>query len=334
MILALGLGLLCLLLSATYSGTEIGLYSLERVRLQIRAAEGHRPSIALLERLRSPAASLSTLLLGNNIVNSGIAWSGSEVLHRLHGGSLGDVEIELRSTLWVVPIVFVFGEVLPKNLFLRHPATLVLLAWPLYRATEVVLAPVVRGLLATLRFLKRPEDPPEASLLRRESLAGILTSDDEAERLDRFQRDMAGRVLALRSLKASELAIPDADLVTVTAGAGREAVLDAAARSGRSRVLIRSPDGADLLGYVNFLDAALSEPAEFRLEEVLHHLPEVPATCSVTEALGVMQRARRPLALIRRAVGPPQVVSTNDIVDYLMTSDARDQAPSRGGVAG
>jgi CBS domain containing-hemolysin-like protein len=316
--LALLLGVLCLALSAIFSGTETGLYSLERVRLQLRAAEGHSSSRHLLAVVRSPGHAVCTLLLGNTLVNFAVAACGGEVLRACADPGLDDIELELLNTLYLVPLVFVFGELLPKNLFLRHPGALVPVVWPVYRIVEFLLYPLVRPLLLLLRKLDRGTPGGGDSLLRREALAGVLTRDDEAERLSSAQRAIAERILDLRSRRIRELMIPWERVVAVAQGAGQEEILRAGAESGVSRILVRRGEPLGFSGYINVLDAAFTEPGGFRLEDHLHHLPEVSSEAPLTEALGVLQRARRPLAQVRVSGGPPGIVATADIVDLLL----------------
>lgn len=317
MIVALLLALLFITLSSIYSGTETGLYSIERVRLEIRTAEGNARAKRLLQVLQHPAAALCTLLLANNVVNFGVTHFSGEVVASLIGPGTSDVTLELVNLLYVVPLLFVFGELLPKNLFLRYPGALLPIVWPVYRVTSILLTPLSRPLLALMRRLEGGQSAPVVSLLRREVLTRVLTHGDEAESLTDTERALAARVLELRGTTVRSLTIPISSSIAVMEGASRQAILEASNQGGRSRVLVLSQSRDRFLGYVNALDAAFDDDT-FPTPEQIHVVPVILASQSLLEALTLMQKARRPLAQVQaegRIIG---ILSSVDIVNLLL----------------
>ncbi len=320
-----------LALSATFSGMETGVYSLERVRLRVRAAAGDRIAERLLGLANNPLRAMCTILVVNNAVNYCVAAFCGDIVKAMADPDTSDVQLELINTLWVVPVLFIFGEVVPKQLFLMHPAALSARAWPVYRVLSLLLLPVIIPLMALQNRLARsgPAMPP---LLARKGIINALTEGDESETLHRTQRWMASRVLALRDVTVRERMVAAADVVCVEPRSTRDDVLRVASGSGRSRLLVRDPSEGVYRGYVNAMDAAFADPGErWRLEGAVFDIPSVEASTPVLEAVRLLQQARRPLAQVvesGRAVG---ILGQADVVDVLVAPSAAAAAKGRKG---
>jgi len=321
--------IVALALSATFSGMETGVYSLERVRLRVRAAAGDRLAGRLLGLADNPLRAMCTILVVNNAVNYCVTAFCGDIVKSMADPDTSEVQLELINTLWVVPVLFIFGEVVPKQLFLMHPAALSARAWPVYRVFSLLLLPVIIPLMALQHRLAR-SGPAMTPLLARKGIVNALTEGDEAETLHRTQRWMASRVLALRDVTVRDRMVAEGDVACVQPGASRDDVLAAASGSGRSRLLVRDPAAGVFRGYVNVMDAAFAEPGEqWRLEAGVFDIPSVEASTPVLEAVRLLQRARRPLAQVvesGRAVG---ILAQADVVDVLVAPSAAVAATDR-----
>ena len=314
-------------LSATFSGMETGVYSLERVRLQVRAAGGDRRAARLLSLVRDPTRAVCTILVVNNAVNYAVAMFCGDIVKQVADPGLGELELELLNTLWVVPILFIFGEVVPKQLFLGHPAALTSRAWPLYRFGAALLRPVVGALMVVVRKLGNNEASGVQPLLARQGVVDLLTAGDEAESLHATQRGMAQRVLALRGVTVRDRMVNRARIASVERDADRDTVIGTAAATGRSRLLVAAPDDPLYSGYVNALDAAFTpEDDSWEAKDALFDLPAIAPDAPVLEALRTLQEARRPVAQVverGRAIG---LLAHADVVGALLSSEPDSSA--------
>ena len=319
--IALGLALCAgFVLSAIFSGTETGLYSLERVRLQVRAAEGDRRSARLLAVLERPAAAICTLLVANNIVNYAVSWLSGRLLEEATGHGLSAIRLEVLNTLTLVPVLFVLGELVPKDLFLHHPARLVPRFQPMLEGVGLVLRPLVAGLLALTNLLTRGDGQEiRGRLFRRDALARILTREDEAEHLNPTQRALAGSLLRLEHVRVRDRMVPLAGVASVRDDADRDAIVREGARTHRSRLLITGAGPRDVLGYLSVLDAAFDAGPDDCAASLARTLPVCQAEETLTAALARLQRERRPLALVRAGSDPVGIITISDIVSMLLT---------------
>jgi|FLOH01.1.fsa_nt_gi putative hemolysin len=161
---ALALLLLALAFSAMFAGSETAFYGLNRLRLRHDAATSR--AAALLENvLRSPSAFLATLLIGNNIANDIAVHAATAI-----GVRVGLESPEFWSTLCLTPLVFLFGEVLPKQLFLDTPRLVIRFAAPL-AVVRLLFWPLTAPLAALARRL---DNSSSASPLARRQLEALL----------------------------------------------------------------------------------------------------------------------------------------------------------------
>ena len=138
-----------LLASAVFSGSETGLYRLSQPRLEVEARAGRRSAKLLRYLLRRESAVLVTILVGNNLAIEILTWRAEALGREVMQG----FSHELLVVLVLTPIVFLFAEALPKDLFRRRPyasmawtADFLLLARFLLWPAERVLSLLAKGL--------------------------------------------------------------------------------------------------------------------------------------------------------------------------------------------
>ena len=104
-------------ISAVFSGMETGLYTLNRVRLTVRAARRQGQAVRLRREFAHQDRALSTLLIGTNAASYMVSYAIARLLHEF---SIDDWTLIVIEVLVVTPVLFVFAETLPKDLFRTH----------------------------------------------------------------------------------------------------------------------------------------------------------------------------------------------------------------------
>ena len=146
----LALLLVGLCLSAFFSGSETGFYRVGRVRLALDARQGDPIAKALLWLTNNPSLFVATTLVGNNIANYVTSLAIVLATRALIGES--NSLAEMIAPIAAAPFVFVYGELLPKNMFYLAPNRLLRLAGPIFLVFVVAFAPIamVLGFLGWL----------------------------------------------------------------------------------------------------------------------------------------------------------------------------------------
>src|SRR5690242_7607943 len=101
------LALLAMILSALFSGIETGLYTINRVRLTVRASHGDRRAVRLQNYLANPNRMLSTLLMGNNLAHYVVSFSVAAIIDEF--GIAPGSAIAINACL-LIPLMFIFAD--------------------------------------------------------------------------------------------------------------------------------------------------------------------------------------------------------------------------------
>jgi CBS domain containing-hemolysin-like protein len=313
---------LCAIVGAAglFAGAETGLYSLSRTRVvgSGRGA-GLRGWLERLSRalLRDEVALLITLLVANNLVSQIATYAGRGLIQPL---DLPAGAGEIALTLLLSPLLFLFGELFPKDLFRRRPHALVPLAAPLIWTAKLLLFPIVAPLASLARLAERSVglDGHELARLRgREEGVLELLRQGRGERSARLE-DMARNVLGLRALRVDRVMIPWRKVRTVTAG--QTATADVAG-APYSRLPVVDRDGS-VRGYAHLTDvlyAGSGVPVEQHLRPLIFLEPEL----SLERALARMRSSGLRLAAVGTARRPLGIVTLKDLVEEISGELAR-----------
>jgi putative hemolysin len=326
--------LLCL---AVFSGAETGVYSISRVRLEAEAQEGRRSARLLARLLRDDATLLITLLIGNNLV--------LELLTHLVESSVGehglpDYVHEVTAAALLTPLVFLFGELIPKDLFRRRPHALLALVAPVISVFRWIVSPLAWPLaliaLGMERLLGlRKED--FARILRREEMVELLAESRRAGSLAPQAEELAHNVLVLRHTPLARVAIPWDRVEWIDLERGESEARAAVARSNFTRlpVLGLGPDRKRVvLGYLHQLDV-LGLPPEASLRPSIRPLLELSPDLPLDRAVARLQAAGQRLAVVGSPRSPKGLVSLMDLLASLASQPRFSQPapPARIGSA-
>lgn len=320
--------LVLLFMSALFSGCETGVYSLSRIRLEAEVGGGSRSARILARLLRNDTALLIMLLVGTNLM--------LELLtHVFEGGVLAHTGLpewsrEIIVTVVLAPIVFLLGELLPKDAFRRRPHFLLGLATPLLVVMRLLLLPITFPLLVLSLGLERLfglRSQEFARALGREEVLEILQEGTRAGALEPHAEELARNVLILRETTLADLLLPWSEVRTIDLDlppdeARREAV---EAEFTRLPALQSSADDGTrrVVGYIHQLDVLGNEEADVRT--LVRPIPVLAAGVSLDAALARLRISGQRLALVGSAEEPAGLVTLMDLVDAV----AGERRPGR-----
>jgi CBS domain containing-hemolysin-like protein len=304
-------------LSATFSGSETGFYRLSRVRLDAEARRGRRRALILRGLLTDEAALLITLLIGNNLMLE-LATKLFELrVERLQGLPAWSNELVIALTL--TPLVFFFGELLPKELFRQRPHQLLGIVAPLISLARSLFLLLSWPLGFLSRALQRALGVGRVELaraLRREEVLEFLLEGRSEGSLDPQAGELARNVLGLRETSVAAVMVAWPKALTVELEAGEEELREVVGHGPHTRVpaLAAGADGKRrVVGYLHQLEVLRLDERE-RAAEKLHPLPSLPADLPVDRALARMRIAGRRIALVGDPRAPQGLVTLMDLV--------------------
>jgi putative hemolysin len=310
---------LLLLLSGIFSGSETGAYSLSRARLDAEVGAKRRPAQLLARLVRNDTAFLIALLVGNNLM-LGLLTQVFET-SAIEPLDLPAWSTELVVTGLLVPVVFLLGELIPKDVFRRRPHLFLTLATPILGAARILLLPISLPLQALTVGLERLLGLRRMDFVRalgRERLMEILQEGTRTGAIEPHAEELARNVLVLRGTPVGELALPWEDVVTVDldgdADDVRRAVVDAEfTRLPATRSLA---EGRTIVaGYVHQLDVLGNPDADARALQ--RPIPHLDPALGVNRALARLRISGQRLALVGTPEEPLGLVTLMDLVDVL-----------------
>ncbi len=315
----------CLGLSGFYSGCETGLYCLSAVRLELGRRMGRRRATVLSRMLHDREGIIATTLVGTNLANY---LATVCVISILIAVEMAEQRAELVTTLVLTPLIFVFGEITPKNLFRREADRLMYrLIWPLrvsdvlFRATGVIA--LLKGLarlaarcvgFGRTRTLTSMEPRQRIMAILREGVgAGVLSDDASA---------IADRVMNLSRVRVRSAMIARRHVHAVAAQTRCGDFIERARSLACSRVPVLDGPGR-VVGVLHLLDVLLARETEQGVSRPVTDLMATPLTLdpdqTVTGALTAMQRHGAAMAIVtdsqHRFLG---IVTVKDLVEEIV----------------
>jgi len=325
MTFALVIAVVTVVLSAAFSGLETGIYRLSRVRLRLGAERGDLKPVLLSKAMRDSSALLLTLLVANNLAN----YMATSSITYLFLSVAPAHAVELLATSLTAPLLFVFGESLPKNIFLYRADVLTAYLGPLVFVIHQALTwsgivPVLRLVSRLLARLVGAPVPPKRLMVSSQihQVRTILRDTQEEGLLSHMQAEMLDRVVSIPTLRLGAVMVLMARVQMISVHTDRRALLEELRKHAFTRLLVWSDDPSNVVGFINVYDTMASTNAFRSIEGFVRPVRSLDADTLVTDAIEVLRREQVKLILVTRRRGarevPVGIVTMKDLVEELM----------------
>ena len=209
----------CLLLSAYFSATETAFSSANTTRLRTLAEKGSRNAALSLKLLGQYDRLLSTILIGNNIVNIATASIGTVLFVRHYGDAGATI-----STVVVTVVVLIFGEISPKSIAKDCAERCTMLSAPILRVFIWVLLPLNWLFSLWKKLLSRVFRLSGASKMSQEELLMLVDEVQQDGSIDRDEGELLKNAIGFSEQVAQDILIHRVDLAALPVTAGKEEV--------------------------------------------------------------------------------------------------------------
>ena len=247
MILAL---LFLVAMSGYFSATETAFTSLNRVRLKSRADAGDRRAARTLALAEDYDKLLSTILIGNNIVNNVATTIGAVLFIRL----IDDLRGPTVSAIVLTVVILIFGEVSPKSLAKESPETFAMFSAPLLRVLVTVLTPLSFLFAQWKRLLTKVFHKSDNGGITEEELVTMVDQAETEGGLDQHESQLIRAAIEFNDLEVEEILTPRVDIVAVEDTDSMDEIARAFAESGFSRLPVYHEDIDDIVGVIHEKD--------------------------------------------------------------------------------
>lgn len=299
--------------SGLFSSAETIFFSLSP--LQLRRITEARPALGarLHQMINHPSRLLSTILIGNTIVNVAAAAVGYAIASQLFGqhGELVAIPV-------VTILLIIFGEVAPKRIGLHYSERLSVIYTPLFSTLALVIAPL-RLLLEKITRGFEPVLRPHGKNLSSEEFETVLEMGREAGALNADELAMLKAIISLEDLTAADVMTPRVDVVGIDLGdesMTRDDHLEIARKCRRNFVPVYHDTLDKVAGFID-VRAFLLDP-EHNLENSTRKPFFVPESVPLNRLLTDFQKNQRRIALVVDEYGGTAgLITRGDILEEI-----------------
>ena len=208
--------LICVMLSAYFSATETSFTSLNRIRMKNMAEKGDKRAELVLKLLENFDKLLSTILVGNNIVNIGLSSLATVLFIKLLGGDSGATVSTIVTTI----VVLIFGEVSPKSIAKESPETIAKFSAPFLHILMIMLTPVTFLFSQWKKLLSRIFKSSENHGITDEELMTIVEEATQEGDIDDQEGDLIQNAIGFMEMEAAEIFTPRVNVIGIPLAAG------------------------------------------------------------------------------------------------------------------
>ena len=305
-------------LSGFFSSSETALTSVNQIRLRQRATEGDKKSMTVLKLLEKPQDVISSILIGNNIVNIASSAVATVFFTQLFGAS-GPVVATVVMTI----LVLIFGEVLPKTAAQQQPEMISLkVAKPISRLTTifkpaVFLLSALTGLVTKWLF----SHVDEAPTITEEEFKTLVEVGEEEGVLQREERAYIDNVLDFSSATASDMMKPRTSVVALDVEATEEEIFDLLKDNRYSRIPVYEDSIDHIIGILYMKDVVrlLAQGEAIHLREILRD-PYFIGESAVADRIFRELKARNLsiAVVVDEYAGTSGIITMEDILEELV----------------
>lgn len=307
--------LILVAMSAYFSATETAYTSLNRIRLKTRADNGSRRAAKTLALAEEYDKLLTTILIGNNIVNI-TATTVATVLCTKWFHQYGPTV----STVALTIIILIFGEVTPKSMSKERPEDFAMFAQPLLRLFMVVLTPLNFLFTQWKKLMSKVFRAKGDDGITEEELVGMVDQAQTEGGLDEHESDLIRNAIEFNDLEVSEILTPRVDLTAADEDSSMEEIAALFAETGYSRIPLYHETVDSIVGVIHEKDFYA---ARYRGETMVSNIKSpvfyTTGNTKVFELLRILQKNKAHMAVVVDEYGGTEgIVTLEDILEELV----------------
>jgi len=328
--IAFGVILICVCLSAFFSGSETALTAASRAHMHALERAGDGRATAVLRLLRTRARLIGAMLLGNTIVNISASAFATSVLTSLFGA-----RGVLYATVVMTVLLLIFAEVMPKTIAITYPdrmsLMLVRVVAPFVRLLGPVLVAIDFVVGGLFRLLRIPVGQHTSILSGHEVLKSAVALLHREGNVGRADRDMFGGLLDLEDLTVEDVMVHRVRMRSIDADLPPEEVVRQVLASAYTRVPLWRGEPENIVGVLHAkdllraLDAAGGDAKKLSVADIALQPWFLPNTTTLKEQLQAFLKRKTHFALVVDEYGVVMgLVTLEDILEEIV-GDIKDE---------
>ena len=302
--------------SAFFSASETAFSSLNQIRLKSRADDGDRTAARVLAMSEQYDKLLSTILIGNNIVNIAAASIGTIIFTKMLGAERGATV----STMVLTIVVLIFGEVTPKSLAKEMPETIATAVAPVLSLLMLVLTPLTWLFSQWKRLLNHFVHSSESDTITEGELMTMVSeAENDGELTDR-ESELIRSAIEFDDVEVEEILTPRVDVVAVADDISLEELAQTFAESGYSRLPVYHGTIDNIIGVLHEKDFYIARLKKAtKIEDLVAPTLYTTGSTQISQLLRTLREQHHHMAVVVDEYGGTEgIITLEDILEELV----------------
>ena len=300
-------------LSAYFSATETAFSTLNRIRIKNLAATNKRAALTL-SLYEDYDRILSTILIGNNIVNIASASIATIVFTKYF--PVNGVTI---STVVMTVAVLIFGEISPKSIAKENAESFAMFSAPILKFFTVILAPFNFAFMGLKALLSKIFKSSGDKSITEEELITIIDEAETGGGIDEHESELIRSAIEFNDLDVVDIITPRVQVVAVGSDMRPEEILKAFDDNGFSRLPVYNDDIDNIVGVINEKDFHKSYGKITDIKSITKPILYTTPTTKISALLRQLQKQKSHMAIVIDEYGGTLgIVTLEDILEELV----------------
>ncbi len=300
-------------MSAFFSASETAFSSLSRTRLKTLAKEGNKRAGLTLKLADNFDELLSTILIGNNVVNISSATMATILFMSFFADNGATV-----STVVMTVVVLIFGEITPKSIAKENPEQFAMAVAPIYRVLLVAVKPINFLLLQLKSGIKKLVGSKQSNTTMTEG--ELLTIVDEVEKFNKDESDLIKNAIEFNDVDVIEVFTPRIDVCAIELETSVEDIAQRFKDTGYSRIPVYQTSIDMIVGIIYQKDFHYNIVGkEATIESIIKPVEYIVSTTKISALLKIFQKSKTHFAVIvDEHGGTAGIVTLEDVLEELV----------------
>jgi len=302
-------------MSAYFSATETAFTSLNRIKLKNIASDGNNKAKRVLELSENYDKLLTTILLGNNIVNIMMTAVSTVLFIELYGQYGASI-----STAVITVIVLIFGEISPKSLAKESPEKFAMLVGRSIKICMVILTPLNYIFAKWKGILAKVFKVGSENTITEDEIKTIVEEAEVVGGIEAEQSELIQNAIEFNELTAEEVMTPHVDIEAIDITMGEYEVAEIFKKTGYSRLPVYEDDLDKILGVLNQKDFHnYIIGSNKTISDFVKPVAFVAGTMKIATLLKKLQAMKAHIAIVVNEYGGTEgLVTMEDIIEELV----------------
>jgi CBS domain containing-hemolysin-like protein len=325
-----------LLLSAFFSSSETAFFSLSKIRLRRRKIRKDPGFKYILHLLKAPSTFLSTVLIGNEIVNISISVVTATIVYSFAKDLFNESSLPFFSMAVTVPVLLLFGEIIPKTMAVKFPEKIARFnSYPLYLFSTAIL-PVRFVLNGAAKILIRPfvkdltKSPIDSVNIDEDIFKSMVDIGSREGTIEPAERDLIHRAFHLDDIYISRIMTPRDRIVALPFSSDEKEFMKIIETEKFSRYPVYEKTIDNIIGFVHAKDllrlkGSARRKKSLTIRSLLRKPTFVPSNRNALSAFLQFKKNKAHIGIVIGREGKTAgIVTMEDILEELF-GEIRDE---------